>query len=175
MNNEVRLRPVAEEDLDLLHEWHNDPAVAGEYEWHGWVDLQWLRRGWDENRMRGEDSGMLMVALGDDTLGFVGWGKRLTGYRSFCWTIGALIAAGARGRGHGAAAQRLLAGYLFAHTQMARIEATTEVANTAEQRALEKAGFTREGVLRAVHFRDGQWRDDVMYSMLRHEAGRTPE
>ena len=41
-------------------------------------------------------------------------------------------------------AQQLLIRYLFAHTPVNRVEATTEIANVAEQRALEKAGFTRE-------------------------------
>lgn len=170
MNAEVRLRPVTEEDLALLHRLLSDPAAASEYDWHGWLDTQWLRRQWEENRMLGEDGGKLMVALGDDTLGFVSWRKRSTGYRSFCWDLGITLAPEARGHGHGTAAQRLLTHYLFAHTQVARIEAETETTNIAEQRALEKAGFTREGVLRSVMFRGGQWRDGVIYSVLRHEV-----
>lgn len=57
--------------------------------------------------------------------------------------------------------------YLFAHTTVYRIEASTEVGNIAEQRTLEKAGFTREGVMRGIGWRDGAWRDDVLYSILR--------
>lgn len=53
---------------------------------------------------------------------------------------------------------------------MHRIEAGTDVGNLAEQRALEKAGFTREGVLRGHSFRSGRWHDTVMYSVLRHEV-----
>ena len=170
MNAEIRLRPVTEEDLALLHRLFSDPAAVGEYEWHGWLDSQWLRRQWDENRMLGEDGGTLMVALGDDTLGFVSWGKRSTGYLSFCWNIGMTLAPEARGHGHGTAAQELLTRYLFAHTQVTRIEAETETTNTAAQRVLEKAGFTREGVLRSVIFRSGRWRDGVIYSVLRHEV-----
>ncbi len=60
--------------------------------------------------------------------------------------------------------------YLFAHTQANRIQASTEITNVGEQRALEKAGFTREGVLRGAGFRDGQWRDGVLYSVLRDEV-----
>jgi RimJ/RimL family protein N-acetyltransferase len=48
-----------------------------------------------------------------------------------------------------------------------RIEADTEVDNIAEQRALEKAGFTREGVMRGAGWRDGEYRDGVTYSILR--------
>jgi RimJ/RimL family protein N-acetyltransferase len=47
------------------------------------------------------------------------------------------------------------------------VEASTDVENLAEQRALERAGFTREGVLRHAQFRDGGFRDLVLYSRLR--------
>ena len=40
----------------------------------------------------------------------------------------------------------------------------------AEQRALEKAGFTREGILRGTTFRQGRWHDQVIYSVLRDEV-----
>jgi hypothetical protein len=36
--------------------------------------------------------------------------------------------------------------------------------------ALERAGFTREGVLRRAAFRDGAYRDMVLYSILRDEV-----
>jgi hypothetical protein len=53
--------------------------------------------------------------------------------------------ATAAGRGYGSAAQRLLVRYLFAHTQVNRVDAITDITNVGEQRALEKAGFTRAG------------------------------
>ncbi len=84
--------------------------------------------------------------------------------------MGVAIAPEARGRGYGTAAQRQLARYLFAHTQANRIQATTEVTNFAEQRALEKAGFTREGVLRGAGFQGGRWHDGLLYSVLRTEV-----
>jgi RimJ/RimL family protein N-acetyltransferase len=48
-----------------------------------------------------------------------------------------------------------------------RLEASTDVDNLAEQRALERAGFTREAVLRHAQFRDGGFHDLVLYSRLR--------
>lgn len=50
-----------------------------------------------------------------------------------------------------------------------RVQAETEITNIAEQRALEKAGFTREGVLRGATFRAGKWHDQVVYGVLRAE------
>lgn len=74
-----------------------------------------------------------------------------------------------RGRGHGSEAQRLLADSLFAAYPIARVEAHTDVENLPEQRALEKAGFTREGVPRRAQWRAGAWHDVAMYSRLRGE------
>ena len=57
--------------------------------------------------------------------------------------------------------------YLFAHTTVHRIAAATEAGNIAEQKVLEKTGFTREDVMRGIRWRDGAWRDEVLYSILR--------
>jgi RimJ/RimL family protein N-acetyltransferase len=81
--------------------------------------------------------------------------------------IGAVLFPEHRGHGIGTEAQRQLVEYLFATTTAHRLQAGTEVDNLAEQRALERVGFEREGVLRATHFRAGQWRDGVIYGMLR--------
>src|SRR6266566_856763 len=75
-----------------------------------------------------------------------GWHDPLRWRRG--WTENRLL-----GDGGGAEAHRLLARYLFAHTTAHRIEAITEATNLAEQRALEKAGFTAEGVSRAIGWR----------------------
>nr|CAI05927.1 putative acetyltransferase [Micromonospora echinospora] len=50
---------------------------------------------------------------------------------------------------------------------MQRIQAGTHPENFAEQKALAKAGFPLEGVVRACEFRAGQWRDGYLYSRLR--------
>ena len=83
--------------------------------------------------------------------------------------IGILLLPEHRGQGHGTVAQQLLADYLFSTTTAHRLEATTEVDNLAEQRSLEKAGFTQEGMLRGRGFVRGAWRDGYMYSRLRDD------
>jgi hypothetical protein len=51
-----------------------------------------------------------------------------------------------------------------------RVEADCDVTNVAEQRALEAAGFRREGVVRGAQFRAGRWHDLLMYSILRSDG-----
>jgi RimJ/RimL family protein N-acetyltransferase len=166
----VTLRPVAEEDLSWLAGLTNGPAASGVHEWHGWSDPQRRRRRWAETGLLGEDGGTVMVMLGADRVGQVSWRKVITGPAAFGWALGIGLAAEFRGRGYGSEAQRQIVHYLFAHTQVNRIEATTEITNVAEQRALEKAGFTREGVLRGTAFRQGRWHDQIIYSVLRDDV-----
>jgi RimJ/RimL family protein N-acetyltransferase len=88
---------------------------------------------------------------------------------SRAWNVGISLMPVERGRGYGSEAQRLLAAHLFETTDAHRVEAATDVENVAEQRALEKAGFVREGVLRGAQFRGGAHHDLVLYSVLRPE------
>ena len=166
MDGVVTLRLPREGDLPMLERLTQDPGVAGEFAWVGWRDLGRFRTGWADNRLISDDAGVLLVVRGEERLGYVSWHK-FEIPPSYCWTMGIALLPEARGRGYGTQAQRLLARYLFAHTTVHRIEASTEAGNVAEQRALEKAGFTREGVLRGVGWRDGAHRDGVWYSMLR--------
>jgi len=170
MDGEVTLRPVTEDDLSWLAGLTDGRAATGLHEWHGWSDPHRVRRQWADSGLLGDSGGMLIVQHGTDRVGNISWRRVQTGPTAFSWAIGIGVAQEFRGRGFGSEAHRLLARYLFAHTQVNRIEATTEITNVAEQRALEKAGFTREGVLRGSTFRQGRWHDQVIYSVLRDDV-----
>jgi RimJ/RimL family protein N-acetyltransferase len=170
MDGPVALRPVIEDDLPWLDRLRNDPAGTSPHGWHGWRDPGAQRRRWAESGLLTDSGGTLMVICGTDRVGAVSWYKVRTGQISYCWGIGIVLAPEFRGRGSGSAAQRLLVRYLFAHTQVNRVEATTEITNVGEQRALEKAGFTREGIQRGATYRAGRWHDQVTYSVLRDEV-----
>jgi RimJ/RimL family protein N-acetyltransferase len=167
VSDPIELRPATEDDVPMLEKLTWDPQTAGEFAQHGWFDPRLWRRQWAENGLIGEGGGVLVVVRGTERLGFVNWRRRAATPGAYFWEIGIALLPAARGQGHGTHAQRLLARYLFAHTTVHRIEAVTEVDNIAEQKALEKAGFTREGVTRAGGWRDGAWRDAVTFSLLR--------
>jgi RimJ/RimL family protein N-acetyltransferase len=44
------------------------------------------------------------------------------------------------------------------------------VENIAEQRALERIAFRREGVMRGLGFDGGRWHDGVLYARLRDDG-----
>ncbi len=107
----------------------------------------------------------------DEPVGFVSWHRVRYGPNvgSRAWNIGINLIPAGRGHGFGGEAQRLLAEHLFETTEVDRVEAATDVENVAEQRALDKAGFVREGVLRGAQERAGARRDLYIYSLLRSD------
>jgi RimJ/RimL family protein N-acetyltransferase len=119
-----------------------------------------------------EDSGGLVIVDEHGAVaGGVSWNWRHWGPnpQSRCPMIGIWLRPQARGRGIGRLAQRQLAEIFFRDTIANRVEAHTDVDNVAEQRALEAAGFQREGVIRAAQWRAGEYHDGYLYSILRRE------
>ena len=166
--DDVILRPIEQADLDDLCRTVTDPAAFGEFEWTGFKDPKALRRRWDEDSWLGATDGRLAVARAGSFAGDVSYKDRSpTGYQGAIYEIGIALFSRHRGHGVGTTAQRLLVQYLFDTTPAHRLEALTDVDNIAEQRALEKTGFEREGVRRRMLFRAGRWRDSVLYGLLR--------
>ena len=165
----VRLRQATAADAALLETWQQ-PAYVGEFNTFG-MPTRPLRDEIRKTGLVGEDRGALIVEVveGGLPIGSVSWHAEMYGPNpeSVAWNIGINLIPEGRGHGFGGEAQRLLAERLFATTGVNRVEAMTDVENHAEQRALEKAGFTREGVLRGAQFRAGAWHDIVVYSLLR--------
>lgn len=72
-------------------------------------------------------------------------------------------------------AKRLLLARAFGELGAVRVEWHTDVRNERSQRAVERLGATREGVLRAHKQRaDGSWRDTVLYAMTAEEWPGSP-
>ena len=119
-----------------------------------------------------DDAGSLVVldrdgaVAGEVSWHYVHWGPTKA---SWCPMIGIWLRPIARGRGIGRAAQRQLAELFFSHTAVNRVEAHTDVDNIAEQRALEAAGFRREGLVRGAQWRNGAYRDGYLYAVLRDD------
>jgi len=169
---DCRLRPVEESDLDCFEAEFSDRAGTGEYQWFGYRSGQGVRERFAKSGLLEPDGGVLTVCWGDEVAGRVEWFPGYWGRRetSMCWTTAIGLRAAFRGQGIGTEAQRLLVAYLFDHTRVHRIQAFTDAGNQAEQRALEKAGFRREGVIWEAQWRAGEWHDQVLFAVLRPEA-----
>ena len=81
-------------------------------------------------------------------------------------SIGYWTAAEARGRGIAARTVRLLSRWALGELGLARVQIFADVVNERSQKVAERAGFTREGVLRSYSELDGRRFDSVVYSLL---------
>ena len=168
----VRLRDVTLADADMLDAWSHDlePGSFNDFGPREPIARDALARG----PLRNDRNGMLVIERIADgaPIGTLGW-RRVTVYgpspTSDAWQIGIELIPSARGQSLGSEAQRLLADYLFAATDVNRVEASTDVDNLPEQRSLEKAGYCREGVMRRAQFRRGAYHDLAYYSRLRDD------
>lgn len=168
---QVRLREITVDDVDLVDGWAASPEVEGEFNDFG-LPHQSIRQVALEGRLVGEGGGTLLVETLDGTpVGTMSWHGVTYGPNpeSRAWNIGISLIPEARGHGYGVEAQQLLARRLFAETAANRVEASTDVENLAEQRALEKAGFVREGVQRGSQWRHDGWHDLVTYAITRQD------
>jgi RimJ/RimL family protein N-acetyltransferase len=162
----VALRSIAEVDLAFLQELISDPADEGSFMWQGFRDPHEWKKRWNAQGLIGDSGGTVLITTEGKPAGCIGWDQGHWFGRP-CWSLGIQVARSIRHQGIGTRAHQLLVDYLFATTLPNRIEAYTEVDNTAERRALEKTGFSLEGTLRSTSFRAGQWHDGVLYSVLR--------
>jgi RimJ/RimL family protein N-acetyltransferase len=80
--------------------------------------------------------------------------------------IGYVIAPSARGRGVARRALRLIAAWALDGLGLERVEARVDVANQASRKVVERAGFSRDGVLRGVYFKPAVRCDMAVYSLL---------
>ncbi len=177
MSIAITLRPYTADDVERFEAEFGSEEGVTPTQWFGYrANVPAARREFEETGFLTPEWGRLIVEANGEWAGRVAWWKRQWGpTESWCWQFGILIRAAWRGRGVGTQAQRVLVDYLFAHTRAYRVEAYTNVTNAAEQRSLEKAGFTREGVLRGAQWRGGEWHDQVLYSRLRSdEASADP-
>jgi RimJ/RimL family protein N-acetyltransferase len=78
------------------------------------------------------------------------------------------------GQGVGPAAARLAARWGFEQLSLQRVEIVADLANVPSQRVAEKAGATREGVLRHRLRSGGAARPAVMFSLIPEDLGLAP-
>jgi RimJ/RimL family protein N-acetyltransferase len=170
----VRLREATLDDAEIFDERAGNPEWIGEFNDFGLPPPPPLAENLaNGKRMVTPERGQLLIERLSDgaVIGDISWHPVSYGPNegSRALNIGLSLIPEARGHGHGTEAQRLLPQLLFRLFDIERIEASTDVENIAEQRALEKAGFSREGILRRAQSRAGTHHDLISYSILRED------
>ncbi|ONM10200.1 uncharacterized N-acetyltransferase p20 [Zea mays] len=166
--DEVTLRKFELSDVDAMMAWASDPQVAALCRWEPYESTepllafirdvvlphQWFRA----------------ICLGSEPrpVGAVSVSPTGDPCRA---ELGYVLARAHWGRGVATAAVKRTVTAVFGEVPgLERVEALVDVANLASQRVLEKAGFTREAVLRKYGANKGVVRDKVMCSFIDPDA-----
>ena len=165
---DIALRAWTEHDVVTLVQAMKDPeiprwlpVIAQPYgpeearEFIAWAEQQWTTQRGLHTAIVERDAGTV--------LGSVGMHLNLADESG---SLGYWVMPWARGRGIASRGAKILARWAFESLSLQRIELLAEVDNTASQRAAEKAGFRREGLLRSkIKQRTGR-ADAYIFSLL---------
>jgi ribosomal-protein-alanine N-acetyltransferase len=169
---DYRIRDWVPEDADCLARYANNRNIA-----------RWLRDGFPCPYTPPDAQAFLSVvvaqevrttfALATAAEAFGGIGLQFgADVHRFTAELGYWLGEPFWGRGIMTDAVRLFTGWAFGNFALHRIHAQPFTGNRASVRVLEKAGFQREGCLRASAFKDGRIVDQFLYARIRDEVLR---
>jgi RimJ/RimL family protein N-acetyltransferase len=164
------LRPWRDSDIPALVAVCQDPEIS---RWtrvpspYGEADAKLFMLDRLDGLLKGTTVPFAIVSADDD--------ERLIGSVAlirFAWEhrraeVGYLIAREARGSGHATRAVRMIAAWGFAQLGLERIDLLAATGNAASLRVAERAGFTREAVLRSYLLAKEGRQDMVLFGLLR--------
>ena len=166
----VRLRIPRDSDSRRLFELASDPEVTRFFSW-GPYRTEEDARAWLATLPGRRDSGealeLAIVDPDDWLIGIIGVLE--VSARDRRAVVGIWLGQAYWGTGASAEAEALLAHLVFGPLRMERLAAWVDVRNLRSQRAFERLGYVREGVLRGWHRHGDERRDLVAYAVLRED------
>ncbi len=172
----VRLRPLRPADLELVHDWYEDPELVAPFDRYATETLEGFRA--SIAAAPGDPASLaprfvIERSAGGPPVGCVGH------YRAHpvleleeVWYL--IAEPSARGGGLGSEAVGLLIDHLFRTTGLERIAASSDVENRASRGLAEKLSLRLEGTLRSALYHHARWHDVAVYAVTRAEWARRP-
>ncbi len=157
----MNLKALEKEDLPLLADWSNDPEFFSDFWFPQMPRTEWEKR-YDSLK---SDIKWFFIEKKDGTK----IGTIFHFLNGNYMEIGYILAPNERKKGYGSEAVKIIVDYLFLSKELVRVQAITGVDNSASQRILEKAGLTKEGIMRKSGFIRGEWKDGCLFSILKEE------
>ncbi len=170
-NGNILIRPYRAEDAGSLYEAVRESMTELSV-WMPWChpnysieeSTAWVMSREDAWQKEMDYGFVITDAMTGDYLGGTGLNKIDHLNRSA--NLGYWVRSSRAGRGVASGAARLVARFGFEELGLHRLEIVAAVGNIASQRAAEKAGAVREGVMRKCLLLHNQSHDAVLYSLV---------
>ncbi|HEY0343571.1 MAG TPA: GNAT family N-acetyltransferase [Solirubrobacteraceae bacterium] len=166
----LRVRIPRADDAAALYRHASDPEVTRWFSWGPYLSEDearaYLAR-LPAQRDRGEQLDLVVEHLQAGPIGICGLSELSPRDRRA--SIGTWLARDWWGTGANHECKALMCHVAFALLGLERVGAYANVDHTRSQRALERLGFEREGVLRRFHRHHGRSLDVAVFSLLRQD------
>ncbi len=166
----LSLRLPRDDDAVALFRHASDRAVTASFSWGPYANateaLTWLRT-LPATRERGEQLELAIDRQGEGLIGVIALSE--FSHRDRRAMVGTWLGRAHWGTGANAEAKALVFHLAFRLLGLERLGAYAAVGHGRSQRALEKVGFRREGVLRNWHRHGDVVHDVVVYGLLASE------
>lgn len=166
----ICLRAIENKDLQLIVEWRNKPDIYINFYEHEPLSLA-MQEKWFENFLQRTDEKFWIaetlvdrIPIGTIALVDIDWRNRKA-------EIGRVLIASPdyRSGGYGKELLNLVIKYAFEHLNMNRLYLEVYEHNKTAVNFYRKAGFTQEGCYRKHIFSQGDYRDVLVFSILKNE------
>lgn len=166
----ITLRRYSLEDAEDLYQAARE-SVAEVHPWLPWCGPGYTRdhaTGWISREVAAWDEGRCYeFAIRTVSGAYVGGGGINCLHESQPMAnLGYWVRSSQRGKGYASRAARLLGEFGLGDLKLQRVEIVAVVSNHGSLRVAEKAGATREGILRNRIMLHGQAHDAVMHSLI---------
>ncbi len=172
--DEVVLRPMKPEEVDLIHEWANNPDVMPF--WYGKKKtFDQIKEDWKPHYFSDEDSysgRCFAIEVDKKPIGMISHNKIDRDNKST--DIDIVIGKKEHwGKGYGTDALSVFISFLFETFNLNRIWLAAYVYNRRAIKAYQKVGFKKEGILREDALIDGEFVDSVLFAILRKDITKS--
>ena len=175
----IYLRDYLSADLHHYHEWISNDALMQYVNFDKTQSLEEsgikLEEAVRESQNPGGRSRYFLAVLSKQTGEFMGNCGIIIKERhedSGIGDMGYILLEKFWGKGYATEIANLLIGFGFHELRLHKISATCDERNKASERVMIKCGLEKEGVLKQYRYKNGNWYNQLVYSILRDELIR---
>ncbi len=166
-DEEIELRTIEKEDIEWMKDNINDPEIR-KYTTMRYPTNYEQEENWFEKSVSGEGGRIhLLITENEKRKGIISFVN--INKDSGNAEVGLWISSDEQGKGYGTKAAKLITEYGFRELRLHRVYARVFEFNLASKKIWEKLGYKEEGIMREHGYLDGEYRDMLIYGVLREE------
>jgi RimJ/RimL family protein N-acetyltransferase len=165
----VPLDPDNDTHIEIYRQSRNDPKMRVTGGYGNCLTPEQAREGIAGPQDTEDPSALCAIRVEEETVGWAG--TFLHDLRARVAEVAYYVLPEYWGNGHASEATRLLVTFAFNELNARRVEASVQADNPGSRRVLEKLGFQQEGTKREAYYKEGEYKDITLWSLLETEFG----